>query len=180
MFFSLWMFTMNRCFFALLTISLSASALAQNQISAPLPASESAVQTGVPGLRKFPANALRGRLRITQAPEILIDGKRERLSPGSRIRDPQQRLVMPASITNLEFVVNFVRNPQGDIQEVWILNELEVREKIKSNTPATNFTFASEEGSKKADDGNTPFNQLPSFEQIGRQQREQAPQQPLR
>ena len=171
---------MNRCFFVLFSLMLSSTVLAQGQLSAPLPVNEAALQTGTPGLRKFPANALRGKLRVTQAPEILIDGKRARLSPGSRIRDPQQRLVMSASITNLEFIVNFTRNPLGEIQEVWILNELEAKQKLKTNTPATNFTFASDEGSKKPDDGNTPFDQLPSFEQAGRQQREQAPQQPLR
>ncbi len=167
---------MNRCFFAFLSVILSSSVLAQGQLSAPLPVNETPVQTGVPGLRKFPAHALRGKLRVVQAPEILIDGKQERLSPGSRIRDTQQRLVMSASITNLEFVVNFTRNPLGEIQEVWILNELEAKQKIKTNTPATNFSFASDADNKRQDDGKTPFNQLPSFEQVGRQQREQQPQ----
>ena len=162
---------MNRCFLVFLSVMLSSSVLAQGQLSAPLPVNEPVLQTGTPGLRKFPANALRGKLRVVQAPEILIDGKQERLSPGSRIRDPQQRLVMSASITNLEFVVNFVRNPLGEIQEVWILNELEAKQKIKTNTPATNYTFASEADKPKQDDGRTPFNQLPSFEQLGRQQR---------
>ncbi len=171
---------MNRCLFAgfkfvsLFTLCLSNSLLAQDQTSAPLPVNE-VVQTGVPGLRKFPDKALRGKMKVVQAPEILIDGKPERLSPGSRIRDTQQRLVMSASITNQEFIVNFVRNPMGEVQDVWILNELEAKQKIKSNTPATNFTFASDADNKKQDDGKTPFNQLPSFEQQGRQQREQQP-----
>jgi hypothetical protein len=192
MFHSLWMFTMNRCFFSTLGLKLSAlvlsafvlsafflsaSALAQGQLSAPLPVSETQVQTGVPGLRKFPANAMRGKMRVTQAPEILMDGRPERLSPGSRIRDTQQRLVMSASITNLEFIVNFTRNPLGEVQEVWILNELEAKQKIPSNTPSSNVSFASDGDAKKTDDGKTPFNQLPSFEQTGRQQREQLQQQ---
>ena len=162
---------MNRCLFTCLSMLLSVSVLAQGQLSEPLPVTEPVLQTGTPGLRKFPANALRGKIKVVQAPEILIDGKPERLSPGSRIRDPQHRLVMSASITNLEFVVNFTRNPLGEIQEVWILNELEAKQKIKTSTPATNFTFASEADKPKQDDGRTPFNQLPSFEQLGRQQR---------
>lgn len=167
---------MNRCLFAMFTLGLSSSLMAQSQLSEPLPVNEQALQVGVPGLRKFPEKALRGKMQVVQAPEILIDGKRERLSPGSRIRDPQQRLVMSASITNVELVVNFVRNSQGEVQEVWILNELESKQKLKPNTPERNFTFASEGDSKKQDDGKTPFNQLPSFEQMGRQQREQQPQ----
>jgi hypothetical protein len=165
------MFTMNRCYFVLLSVVLSSAVLAQGQLSAPLPVDENVVQTGTPGLRKFPASALRGRLKVLQAPDILIDGKPARLSPGSRIRDAQQRLVMSASITNLEFVVNFTRNPLGEVQEVWILNELEAKQKMKTNTPETNVIFASDEGNKKQDDGRTPYNQLPSFEQMGRQQR---------
>jgi hypothetical protein len=177
MFHSLWMFTMNRCFLILIAASMSPSIMAQdNNMSAPLPVNESPVQTGVPGLRKFPANALRGKLKVVQAPEILIDGKPERLSPGSRIRDMQQRLVMSAAITNLELTVNFTRNPLGEVHEVWILTEAEAKQKIKTNTPATNITFASETDAKKQDDGKTPFNQLPSFEQIGRQQREKSQQ----
>ncbi len=167
---------MNRCLLVSLSVMLSSVVLAQGQLSEPLPVNENAVQTGVPGLRKFPANAVRGKLQVVQAPVILIDGKPERLSPGSRIRDTQQRLVMSASITNMEFVVNFVRNPLGEVHEVWILNELEAKQKIKTNTPTTNIVFASDGDAKKQDDGKTPFNQLPSYEQLGRQQREQQPQ----
>ncbi len=160
---------MNRCLFAMLTLGLSTSLLAQSQMSEPLPVNE-VVQTGVPGLRKFPDKALRGKMKVVQAPEILIDGKQERLSPGSRIRDPQQRMVMSASITNVELIVNFVRNSMGEVHEVWILNDAEIKQKLKTNTPERNFTFASEEAAPKLDDGKTPFNQLPSFEQLGRQQ----------
>ncbi len=173
---------MNRCFLAackfstFFALTLSSAVFAQSQLSEPLPVNEQAVQTSVPGLRKFPANALRGRFKVLQTPEILMDGKRERLSPGSRIRDPQQRLVMSASITQIEFVVNFTRNTLGEIHEVWILNALEAKQKLKTNTPERNFTFASEADAGKQDDGKTPFNKLPSFEQVGRQQREQLPQ----
>lgn len=171
MFHSLWMFTMNRCFPLICSLAFSGVALAQDTLSAPLPVNEQAAQTGVPGLRKFPANALRGKLQVVQAPDILIDGKPERLSPGSRIRDPQQRLVMSASITGLELVVNFVRTPAGEVHEVWILNELEAKQKIKTNTPERNFIFASELDGNKQDDGKTPFHQLPRFEDLGKQQR---------
>jgi hypothetical protein len=169
MFNSLWMFTMNRCSLALLFALLSASVLAQSQLSAPLPVNENVVQTGTPGLRKFPANALRGTLKVVQSPEILIDGKRERLSPGSRIRDLQNRLVMFATVTDVELIVNFVRNPLGEVHEVWILTDAEIKQKIKTNTPERNFTFASEANAPKHDDGKTPFNQLPTFDQMRNQ-----------
>jgi hypothetical protein len=169
------MFTMNRCLFVTLALGLNASIFAQSQLSEPLPVNENLPQTGVPGLRKFPEKALRGKLQVLQAPDILIDGKPERLSPGSRIRDTQQRLVMSAAIANVELIVNFLRNPMGEVQEVWILSDAEIKQKIKTATPERNFRFASEEGATKQDDGKTPFNQLPSFEQQGRQQRDQQP-----
>jgi hypothetical protein len=181
MFNSLWMYTMNRCllvafkYVSLFLLGLSTSVLAQSQLSEPLPVNEPIVQTGVPGLRKFPEKALRGKMRVVQTPEILIDGKQERLSPGSRIRDQQHRLVMSASITNQVFTVNFVRNTLGEVHEVWILTDAEIRQKLKTNTPERNFTFASEGGGTRQDDGNTPFNQLPTYEQLGRQQRDQQP-----
>jgi hypothetical protein len=172
MFNSLWMYTMNRCLLIFSALVISASALAQGQLSAPLPVNEN-VQAGVPGLRKFPDKALRGKMQVVQAPAILIDGKPERLSPGSRIRDTQQRIVMSASLTNAELIVNFVRNPMGEVQEVWILTDAEIKQKLKTNTPERNFSFGSEEGAPRQDDGKTPFNQLPSFEQMGQQQRQQ-------
>jgi hypothetical protein len=175
MFNSLWMYTMNRCLLAFLSLCLAASVAAQSDSSTSSSANNQAVQTGVPGLRKFPEKALRGKMKIVQTPEILIDGKRERLSPGSRIRDTQQRLVMSASITNVELIVNFVRNPLGEVQEVWILTDAEIKQKLKTNTPASNVSFSSDSGSTKSDDGKTPFNELPTFEQQGRQQREQQP-----
>jgi hypothetical protein len=169
------MYTMNRCLvFSLVGLCLTTAAQTQAQLSQPLPVTE---QAGTPGLRKFPPNALRGTMRVVQTPEILIDGKRERLSPGSRIRDTQNRLLMSASLTHENIVVNFVRNSLGEVHEVWVLTEAEARQKAQRNTPERNFTFATEaEGAAKQDDGKTPFNQLPSFEQQGRQQRNQAQQ----
>jgi hypothetical protein len=162
------MFTMNRCFLFLCLVSVAFAT--QAQLSEPLPVNENAIiQNGTPGLRKFPDKALRGSMKVVQAPEIVVDGKRERLSPGARIRDTSNRLVMPASITGQEFIVNFVRNG-AEVHEVWILTELEAKQRIKTNTPANNFQFASDEGAPRQDDGKTPFNQLPSFEQLGRQQ----------
>jgi hypothetical protein len=175
MFHSLWMNTMNRCLLIFLACGIGALAQAQDQLSAPLPVNEQVVQTGVPGLRKFPAKALRGKLQVLQAPDILIDGQRERLSPGARIRDTQQRLVMSAALSGQELIVNFVRNGSGEVHEVWILTAAEREQKVQPNTPERNFVFGSEVDALKKDDGKTPFNQLPSFDQLGRQQREQQP-----
>jgi hypothetical protein len=172
------MYTMNRCSrtISLSSVSLAALGLAaflstaQAQLSDPLPVNE---QATTPGTRKFPANALRGKLQVGQAPDIRIDGKADRLSPGSRIRDLQNRIVLPGNLVGLELTVNFTRAPTGEVHDVWILTEAEARQKIKTNTPERNFSFASEAGASRQDDGKTPFKQLPSFEELGRQQRDQ-------
>jgi hypothetical protein len=171
MFNSLWMYTMNRCLLVLSALILSASVLAQERISAPLPVNEN-LPISAMGSRQFPPQALRGRLQVVQAPEILIDGKSERLSPGARIRDSQQRLLLAAQLVGLDLVVNFVRNPFGQVHEVWVLTEAEAAQPIRLNTPNRNFTFRSEANVPKHDDGKTPFHQLPSFEQLGQQQRQ--------
>jgi hypothetical protein len=151
---------MNRCMrlspyraVVLLLALMSAAACLR-----PLPASaqEQAV-------RQFPVAAKRGMLVVTAPPEVRINGTAERLSPGVRIRGVNNMLVMSASLVGQTFVVNYVREKQGMIQEVWLLNQAEADEKRKGSEPITNFVFGSSEDQPKTDDGKTPFNQLPKF-----------------
>jgi hypothetical protein len=123
------------------------------------------VVDGVPAGRSFPANALRGRMKVLQAPEVMIDGKVERLSPGARIRGPQNALVMTGAMQGQEYAVNFVRDAYGNVHQVWILTQEEIKQKMKSATAERNFTFISETNKPKVDDGKTPFNQLPKYKQ---------------
>ena len=113
--------------------------------------------------RQFPVAAKRGMLLVTAPPEVLINGTAERLSPGIRIRGVNNMLVMSASLVGQTFVVNYVREKQGMIQEIWLLNQAEADEKRKGMEPITNFIFGSSEDQPKTDDGKTPFNQLPKF-----------------
>lgn len=76
-------------------------------------------------VRPFPPAAQRGAMQITTPPELLLNGKQERLSPGARIRGTNNMLVMSAALTGQNLVVNYVREPQGLIHEVWILNAAE-------------------------------------------------------
>ena len=77
------------------------------------------------GVRNFPANTERGALVVTQPPEVLINGKPERLSPGARIRATNNLLVLSGTLVGQNLLVNFVREPQGMVHEVWILTEAE-------------------------------------------------------
>lgn len=78
-------------------------------------------------IRPFPPTALRGTLQVTHPPELLLDGKAERLSPGARIHGTNNMLVMSGAIVGKTVLVNYVREPHGLIHEVWILNEAEAQ-----------------------------------------------------
>jgi hypothetical protein len=119
--YSLWIYTMNRCFpllprrtlLALAGLGVCSLALAQN---AP---------------RTFPTSALRGNLVVTQPPVITIDGKTTQLSPGARIKGPNNMLVLSGALVGQEVLVNYTVEPHGMVHEVWILTDAEAAEKRK-------------------------------------------------
>ena len=125
---------MNRCtrrlMGALFVLSASAALL-------PLPAS--AQTDGVtPNVRQFPKAALRGELVVVAAPNITLDGKADRLSPGARIRDANNMLVLSGALVNQTLVVNYLRESAGNVHEVWILSSEEIRQK-RPNTKGSWF-----------------------------------------
>ncbi|MDB5884429.1 MAG: hypothetical protein JWR74_600 [Polaromonas sp.] len=93
-----------------------------------------------PAVRQFPAAALRGEMVVVAAPVITLDGKAERLSPGSRIRDANNMLVMSGTLANKKLVVNYLRENAGNVHEVWVLNPEEARLK-RPNFKASWFSF---------------------------------------
>ena len=78
-----------------------------------------------PASRPFPPNALRGVLTVTQPPEVLMNGKPDRLSPGARIRGANNMLVMSASLAGQAMLVHYTREPTGSIHDVWVLTAAE-------------------------------------------------------
>lgn len=156
---SLWMNTMNRCKKTIATsffianfflLTLGIANFHQN----------AAAQTGERG---FPAKALRGTLVVQAPPEVLLDGRADRLSPGARIRDTRNLLTLSASLVGHELNVNYVRDGAGLIHEVWILTPEEAAQKRPGRQEGRNFVFASDTDGVKRDDGKTPFNQLPVY-----------------
>jgi hypothetical protein len=116
-------------------------------------------------VRQFPATALRATLEVTTPPNVLLNGQAERLSPGARIKDTNNLLVLSGNLVGQRVVVNYLRNPQGLVHEVWILNPTEALQKRAGMEPTTNIRFESDADKPKTDDGKTPFNQLPKFPQ---------------
>ena len=91
-------------------------------------------------IRQFPAAALRGEMVVTAPPAITLDGKPDRLSPGARIRDANNLLVLSGALVNQKVMVNYLRENAGNVHEVWILNPAEARLK-RPNTKASWFSF---------------------------------------
>jgi hypothetical protein len=91
-----------------------------------LPALASAQAT----VRPFPPNTERGTLVVTYPPVIQMNGKPDRLSPGSRIRGLNNMLVLSGSIVGQSVLVNFVRNATGEVHDVWVLTEAEASLKL--------------------------------------------------
>ena len=92
-------------------------------------------------VRQFPATALRGEMVVSPTPPaITLDGKPDRLSPGSRIRDANNLLVLSGALVNQKVVVNYLRENAGNVHEVWILNPAEARLK-RPNTKASWFSL---------------------------------------
>lgn len=116
-------------------------------------------------LRQFPPAAKRATLEVLMPPEILLNGTRERLSPGARIKSVTNTVVMSGSLVGSRVLVNYVRDPQGMIHDVWILGPDEARIERGGMETIRNFLFESEGDKPKTDDGKTPFDQLPKFRQ---------------
>ena len=151
---------MNRCtrmfsFFALVCLLAG--------LSVPEPAAAQQEPLRPQGVRQFPAAAKRATLAVTLPPDVLLNGSPERLAPGARIRGTTNTLVLSAALVGQTYIVNYLREPQGLIKEVWLLTALEVAEKRSGMEPVINFSFGSMGDKPKTDDGKTPFDQLPKF-----------------
>jgi len=116
-FISLWIYTMNRCSVwhaagaAAVLCVLGAGASAQ--VPAP----------SLSGARAVPSTATAATLRVEQPPLITLDGQAERLSPGARIYSPARTLVLSASLIGLALPVRYVRDMQGQVHEIWLLQD---------------------------------------------------------
>jgi hypothetical protein len=76
--------------------------------------------------RQFPAQALRGTLKVVDTADALLNGLSVRLAPGARIRGTNNLLVMSAAITGQTLVVHYTRDTDGQLKDVWILRADEI------------------------------------------------------
>ena len=114
---------MNRCFCSpkhrLIAITLAASLV----LTLGTPVAAQSIAQRIPAISQ---TAQSGVLEVTAPPEVLLDGKATRLSPGARIHGYNNLLVMPATLVGQKLQVRYVRETLGLVHEVWILTEAEV------------------------------------------------------
>lgn len=112
---------MNRCW----TPSLSLPALAASlalllaAAGAPQPA-QAQVQ------RLLPAKTVRGTIHFEAPPHVVVDGQRDRLAPGVRVRDAHNRIALTGALRGKTVEARYLRDAAGVIREVWILTPAEL------------------------------------------------------
>lgn len=85
--------------------------------------------------RRFPPTALRGELTIVAPPEVRLNGRSARLSPGARIRGADNMLAMSASLIDIRLPVHYTIDMGGEIGDVWVLRPEELAVRPWPRTP---------------------------------------------
>jgi len=71
--------------------------------------------------RNFPEQARRGELNAYEYPLMKIGDNVYRLSPGSRILNQQNLIIMPASLRVQTAPVMYMLDMSGDLSRIWLL-----------------------------------------------------------
>ena len=71
--------------------------------------------------REAPKDVILGKMGVVTPPDITMDGKPDRLSPGSRIRDTRNMLVLSGGLAGQTVPVVYRRDTLGLVHEVWML-----------------------------------------------------------
>lgn len=117
---SLWIYTMNRWNQTRARlIQVACAALAGLSFTLPPAAIAQGFQ------RSAPKDVVLGQMVVTAPPEVTMDGKPDRLSPGSRIRDLNNMLVLTGGVVGKTLPVVYRRDAAGLVHEVWLLTEEE-------------------------------------------------------
>jgi hypothetical protein len=85
-------------------------------------------------LRTIPKEAKLGQMRHLQETVVELDGKPVLLAPGAQIRDPDNRLVVPATLVEKQ-PVGYLVDGTGQVHRVWVLSAREKAMLPKSPVP---------------------------------------------
>jgi hypothetical protein len=77
-------------------------------------------------VREAPKDVKPAIIAVSATPPIItVDGKPDRFSPGARIRDRNNMLVLTGGIAGKSLYTVYRRDGAGLVHEVWLLNEEE-------------------------------------------------------
>jgi len=150
---------MNRCaqFLVALAALTSAAAFAQSSstfvgptntppnpasqkpqvvVSIPMTTTTTTVTNGQSLQRKFPQNALRGKIVFGTPPAIELDDNAVQMAAGYRVHGYNNLLLMSAQLIGLKAVVNYTTDVQGQPREIWLLTDAETANKPWPRTTA--------------------------------------------
>ena len=93
-----------------------------------------AVTAAAAGTRNFPPAALRGKLVIGTMPEVTLNGKAIRTTPGFRLFSTEGQLIMTHQLAGQSLLVNYQIEPSTQwLHTAWVLTPAEAA--IKRPTP---------------------------------------------
>ena len=75
--------------------------------------------------RLFPHGVQRAQISFVEPPQVLLDGRPERLAPGARVRNEHNMIALSGTLRGKTFVVNYLRDPAGVVRDIWILTPQE-------------------------------------------------------
>lgn len=98
--------------------------------------------------RQFSPQTLRGEFLMVQTPDVLLNGKPARLSPGARVRGDSNLLQQPASLAGQKLTVHYTQASDGLILDVWLLNPVELANKTWPRSAQEAATWAFDPGTQ--------------------------------
>lgn len=75
--------------------------------------------------RLFPHGVQRAQISFVEPPQVLLDGRPERLAPGARVRNEHNMIALSGTLRGQTFIVNYLRDPAGVVRDIWILTPQE-------------------------------------------------------
>jgi hypothetical protein len=79
-------------------------------------------------LRTIPADAKRAQMSFVSENRVELNGRPAQLSPGAQIRDPLNRIIMPATLPPRS-AVSYQLDAAGLVHRVWILSPAEAQKR---------------------------------------------------
>ena len=93
----------------------------------------------------------------------MLNGVRIPVSPGSRIKDQHNRMLVSTQLTGKEFHVMYTRDAMRQIADIWLLSEYEAQHAVSPKQKRDlQLRYMGIDPTHKIDPL-TPYNQLPKF-----------------